>query len=78
MSGKLYIIGGSQLSSDGNSLTPTAATSVYNTATNSWSTKASLPSARTAIAGSRVVLNGQQRIEVVGGARPGNNVAYIP
>jgi N-acetylneuraminic acid mutarotase len=78
MAGKLYIIGGNQYSSDGNSAPAVATTSVYIPATNSWSTKAPLPSARTGIAASRVELNGQLRIEVVGGARPGNNVAFIP
>jgi N-acetylneuraminic acid mutarotase len=78
MSGKLYIMGGTQLSSDGSSLAVVATTSVYVPATNSWSTKAPLPSPRAGIAASRVALNGQLRIEVVGGARPGNNVAYIP
>lgn len=37
-----------------------------------------MPIARISFAGSRVVLNGQPRIEVVGGSRPGNNLAYTP
>ena len=72
LNAKLYVIGGVR----GNMLT--RATSVYDPATNTWSNKAPLPSARFGMAASRVVLNGQARIEVVGGARPGNNLAYVP
>jgi len=52
-------------------------TSVYDPATNLWATKAPMPSVRSASAG-RVTLNGQGLIEIVGGARPGNNLQYVP
>jgi N-acetylneuraminic acid mutarotase len=78
MAGKLYVIGGYQQNSDG-SITPGVRTmSVYDAATNTWSTKAPLPAARWDVSASRVVLNGQTRIELVGGRRPGNNLAYVP
>jgi hypothetical protein len=46
--------------------------------TNAWATAAPLPTARARIAGSRVVVGGQARIEVMGGSRPGNNLQYVP
>jgi N-acetylneuraminic acid mutarotase len=74
---KLYVVGGTQLNSDGTA-SAVRTTSVYDPSTNSWTTKAQLPTARTDVAASVVWLNGQQRLEVVGGARPGNNVQYTP
>jgi N-acetylneuraminic acid mutarotase len=76
--GKLYIIGGYQRNPDGTTTPGVRTTSVYDPGTNRWTTKASAPKALSQIAASRVVLNGQERIEVVGGRRPGNNLAYIP
>jgi N-acetylneuraminic acid mutarotase len=69
---KLYVIGGVDPGGF------TRKTSVYDPATDTWTDKALTPTARHAIAASRVVLNGQGRIELVGGTRPGNNVQYIP
>lgn len=77
MKGKLYVIGGVQLKPDGSG-SHVRTTSVYDPSTNSWTTKAQMPTARADIAASMVWLNGQQRLEVVGGARPGNNVQYTP
>jgi N-acetylneuraminic acid mutarotase len=77
LGGKLYLIGGLQRNSDFD-VTSVRTTSVYDPATNTWTTKAPLPNARHDISARRVVLNGQQRIELVGGRRPGNNLAYIP
>ena len=74
---KLYVIGGYQRNADG-STSIVRTTSVYDPATNSWTTKAPLPTARADIGGSVVWLNGQARLEVVGGTRPGNNLQYIP
>ena len=51
---------------------------MYDPATNLWTTRARMPTGRAAGAASRVVVNGQARIEVVGGSRPGNNVQFIP
>lgn len=78
LSGKLYVIGGFQENADGSITAGVRTTSVYDPSTNSWTTKAPLPNARADIAARRVVLNGQARIELVGGSPPGNNLAYIP
>jgi N-acetylneuraminic acid mutarotase len=74
---KLYIIGGKHRASDG-SFKDVRTTLVYDPASNSWTTKAPMPTLRTGIAGSRVFVNGQPRIEIVGGPRPGNNLQYTP
>jgi N-acetylneuraminic acid mutarotase len=75
--GKLYLIGGYRVNADG-SQTAVRATNIYNPATKQWTTGAPLPTARVDISASRVVLNGQSRIEVVGGPAPGNNLSYQP
>ena len=75
---KLYVIGGFQENTDGSIVSAVRTTSVYDPATNSWTNKAPMPSARSGIAASRVVVNGKARLEVVGGAAPGNNLAFIP
>jgi N-acetylneuraminic acid mutarotase len=68
---KLYVIGGY----DGAGFSRTV--SVYDPATNRWTDKAPLPAARSQISASAVALNGQLRMQVLGGSRP-NNQAYIP
>ena len=75
---KLYVIGGFQENTDGSIVSAVRTTSVYDPATNSWTNKAPMPSARFGIAASRVVVNGKARLEVVGGAAPGNNLAFLP
>jgi N-acetylneuraminic acid mutarotase len=77
-SAKLYVIGGYKLSADGTSATPVRTVSIYDPATNRWTTGTPLPSARVDVGGSRVLVNGNGRIEVVGGRRPGNNLMYTP
>jgi N-acetylneuraminic acid mutarotase len=72
---KLYVMGGSRFihgweAVDWNS--------VYDPITNAWTRRTSLPSPRTGISGSKVFVNGQPRIEVVGGSLPGNNLQYVP
>jgi len=37
-----------------------------------------MPKLRSELGASRVVRDGQPRIEVVGGTRPGNNIQYTP
>lgn len=74
---KLYMIGGWRSNGDG-TVTHVRATNVYDPATNTWTTKAPLPSTRTGASAARVVVNGQPRIELVGGPRPGNNLQYAP
>jgi hypothetical protein len=65
MLSKLYTISGTQFR-------------VYDPATNSVTTLAALPSDRGLGAAAKVVLNGQPRLEVLGGEGPGNNLQYIP
>jgi N-acetylneuraminic acid mutarotase len=74
---KLYVFGGFQLNSDG-SITRVRTTSVYDPATDAWTNRAPMPTLRSGYSASRVVLNRQARIEVVGGSRPGNNLQYVP
>jgi hypothetical protein len=69
---KLYMIGGAQ----GGALVRT--TSVYDPGTNRWTNRAPVPSVRYGAAAARVFLNGQARIELVGGSLPGNNLQYTP
>ena len=78
LAGKLYVIGGSRRTADQLSIETLRSVNVYDPIADAWTSKAPLPSAHPAIAGGRVVLNGQPRIEVVGGSRPGNNLQYIP
>ena len=75
--GKLYVIGGMTELDDGSN--PTVRTvSVYDPATDSWTNKAPLPNPRANLTASRVRVNGQPRIQLVGGTRPGNNLQYTP
>jgi N-acetylneuraminic acid mutarotase len=55
-----------------------SATHVYDPTTNVWTTLAAPPTGTFGRAATRVALNGKARIEVVGGPRPGNNLAFIP
>jgi N-acetylneuraminic acid mutarotase len=73
---RLYLIGGRQLTGTGWQAIRT--TRVYNPTTDSWTTAAPMPTAREDITASKVFLNGQPGIEVVGGSAPGNNLQYIP
>jgi N-acetylneuraminic acid mutarotase len=73
LGGKLFLMGGF-----GSEIGMVATTLAYDPATDAWTTRAPMPSARSGIAGSTVQLNGQSRIEVVGGIAPGNNIQYIP
>jgi N-acetylneuraminic acid mutarotase len=74
VAGKLYAISGLR-SSD---FAPVATTSVYDPATDSWKDLAPAPRFGSGLAAGRVFVNGQPRIELVGGTRPGNNSQYIP
>jgi N-acetylneuraminic acid mutarotase len=73
---QLYILGGFEYNSDLTKRT-VRKTSVYDPATNTWITKARMPSARFDLTASLVFVSGKARIEAVGGQRPGNNVQYI-
>jgi N-acetylneuraminic acid mutarotase len=79
LAGKLYVIGGYGRDSNGSDVV-LVTVKVYDPASNQWTTAARLPEGagggfRTA---AQVVVNGQARIELVGGTRPGNNLQYIP
>ncbi|MBA3259263.1 MAG: hypothetical protein H0T68_07360 [Gemmatimonadales bacterium] len=74
---KLYVIGGSERYPDG-SERQVRSMIAYDPASDTWSAKASMPTVRPGLAASRVVFEGQPRIEVVGGSRPGNNIQYTP
>ena len=75
--GKLYVIGGFREVQDG-VREAVRTTSIYDPATNSWSNGAPLPTHRFDFTASRVVVDGEPRIQAVGGPRPGNNLQYIP
>jgi N-acetylneuraminic acid mutarotase len=78
LGGRLYIIGGWQQKPEPQTEVLTTTVSVYNPATNSWTIKAPLPSVHPWFTGATVIVSGQSRIDVVGGARPGNNLQYVP
>jgi N-acetylneuraminic acid mutarotase len=77
MDGKLYMIGGRRVNADGTT-TAVRTTSVYDPATNRWTNVAPMPSTRAGMAAAKVFVNGQARIELVGGPAPGNNLQYTP
>jgi N-acetylneuraminic acid mutarotase len=76
LAGKLYILGGFE--GERGAPRQVRKTSVYDSATNNWTTRRQLPSARFDLTASRVVVDGQPRIQAVGGPRPGNNLQFIP
>ena len=76
LGGKLYVMGGNRR--NGDVVETLNLTSVFDPMTNVWSQRGPLPSPRAGIAGTTVMLNGTPRIEVIGGAAPGNNLQYIP
>jgi N-acetylneuraminic acid mutarotase len=78
LGGKLYVIGGTRYNAAREAMDTLDITIVYDPATNLWTRRASMPSPRTGIAATKVFLNGQPRIEVIGGYHPGNNLQYIP
>ena len=73
---RLYIIGGMSVLEDG-TRQAVRTVSRYNPNTNSWTNVQGLPSGRTGLTASRVIVNGLSRIEVLGGDRP-NNLQYTP
>jgi N-acetylneuraminic acid mutarotase len=78
MHGKLYVVGASVRYHPDETSDTVRTTRVYDPATNTWSTKAPIPSPRFGVVARRVFLQGQALIEVVGGSRPGNNLQYAP
>ena len=78
LAGKLYVMGGTRQNAAGNGWETLALTTVYNPTTDSWAQRAVLPNPREGIAGTTVLVAGKERIEVVGGGTPGNNIQYVP
>ncbi len=78
LGGKLYVIGGGGAPILDPERPNFRQTSIYNPATSTWSLGAPLPTDRATLAASKVFVNGQPYIEVVGGSRPGNNLQYTP
>jgi N-acetylneuraminic acid mutarotase len=72
----LFVIGGERFTSTGEIVL--RRNIAYDPSTNTWTNKTPMPTARVGVAATKVFLNGQPRIEVVGGRRPGNNVQYVP
>ena len=77
LGGKLHVIGGLQRDLDGK-ITAVRTHNVYDPATNTWSIKRPLPVGLAGIVGSRVVVDGQARIEVVSTRFGATNFQYIP
>jgi len=78
MLSRIYLVGGA-LRLNGTVLEAPLRTAVsYDPATDTWTRRADLPSARYGMAASKILVNGLPRLEVVGGPRPGNNLQYIP
>jgi N-acetylneuraminic acid mutarotase len=73
---KLYVMGG--LRFNGAGLDILDITIVYDPVTDAWTRRAFLPSRRYGISASKVLRNGNPRIELVGGMAPPNNLQYIP
>ena len=71
------MIGGLQFDPD-EVIRPVRTLSVYDPATDSWEDRAALPTERSGSAAGKVFRAGRARIEVVGNARPGNNLQYTP
>jgi N-acetylneuraminic acid mutarotase len=80
--GNLHVIAGRRIlyNSDGTiaSSEVVATNSRYNPATNSWTNVKGAPHGGGGFAADRVFVGSESRIELVGGARPGNNLQYVP
>jgi len=75
--GKLYLMGGAENDGEGHE-SVVKTTIVYDPITDAWTSGAALPTERCCVAGTRVLVNGRFRIQVVGGLAPGNNLQNIP
>jgi N-acetylneuraminic acid mutarotase len=78
LGGKLYVLGGARYNASKDAMEVLAITIRYDPATRTWTRRADMPSPRQGIAASKVSLNGQERIEVLGGIGTDNNLQYIP
>ena len=75
LNARLYLFG-----ADTKTGVPVPGIFIYHPLTDSWTRLPLLTTLRSPeeLTASRVFLNGQPRVEVVGGSRPGNNRQYIP
>ena len=76
--GKLYAIGGTRYNAKTDAFDILAVTVRYDPTAGTWTRRADLPSPRTGMTASKVLVNGSARIEVMGGSGTGNNLQYIP
>jgi N-acetylneuraminic acid mutarotase len=77
--GKLYVFGGLSLRNPQTGRVDTLrTTTIYDPATDSWTTGKPMPTPTSDVAASRIFVNGQVGIQVVGGSRPRNNLQYFP
>ncbi len=74
--GKLYMIGGFEERPSG--IVAVRTTSVYDPATDTWTTRAPYPKEFLGLPAARVFVNGKAQIHIVGGLRPGNHRGYLP
>jgi N-acetylneuraminic acid mutarotase len=77
MLSRIYVAGGVGWDSVGNWV-GLRSLWMYDPSVGDWTRRASLPTGRYGVAAAKVFINGQPRMEVVGGLRPGNNLQYIP
>jgi N-acetylneuraminic acid mutarotase len=75
---KLYVIGGTRYNAARDAFETLDITIVYDPLTDAWTRRAPMPTPRTGIEATPVFLDGQPRLEVVGGNVPGNNLQYVP
>ena len=77
LQGRLFVVGGRE--SPVGSTSVVATTHVYDPAGDRWITKAPLPKPSELGSATKIVVNGQARLEVVGSLEGGdNNWQYIP
>jgi len=77
MLSRIYVAGGVGYDSVGNWV-GLRSLWMYDPAVGDWTRRANLPTGRYGVAAAKVFINGQPRMEVVGGLRPGNNLQYVP
>ena len=77
LQGRLFVVGGRE--SPPGSTTVVTTTHVYDPARDRWITKDPLPVPRELVSATKIVVNGQARLEVIGSSEGGdNNWEYIP
>jgi len=77
MLGKFYVISWSSNAPVTSGSPVTIKFYSYDPATNTWTNQAPMPSDRIETTASLVTVSGKTRIDLVGGARPGNNLQFI-